>query len=246
MENRMEIENAQTLIREMRCYAEQAGVSLLAVGSVGYKSALLHPEFLSGCDDLDCIFIYETPQALDRCPYMRPGYWNATRQLIENGTADMVSTKLEAHSIHISADFVSQEYLRTLAKEPFTGEDRFRVKVTDAVENSTNTYCSFDAKQLVYQKPCRELSENIRLYTLPTQLYREGSFYPGVLLNKFLYNPAEIRMQPKDRELVRMLQSSVADFCRRQSAHTGVPGSVMNTAYRKEDFSAETQQFLSR
>ena len=246
MENRMEIENAQTLIREMRCYAEQAGVSLLAVGSVGYKSALLHPERLPSCDDLDCIFIYETPQALDRCPYMRPGYWNAVRHLLEDRTADMVSTKLMAHSIRISADFVSREYLRALVKEPFTGEDRFRVKATDAVESNTNTYCSFDAKRFVYQKPCRKLPGDIRLYTLPTQLYRESSFYPGVLLNKFLYNPAEIRMQPEDRELVRMLQSAVVDFCRWQSARTGVPGSVMNTAYRKEDFSTETQHFLSR
>ena len=242
----MEIENAQALIREMRCYAEQAGVSLLAVGSVGYKSALLHPESLPGCDDLDCIFIYKDPQALDRCPYMKNGYWDAAQQLIEAGTADMVSTKLMAHNIRISADFVSREYLRTLAHEPFNGEDRFRIKATDAVENSTNTYCNFDAKQLVYQKPCRKLPGDIRLYTLPTQLYREDSFYPGVLLNKFLYNPAEIRMQPEDRELVWMLQSAVVDFCRWQSARTGVPGSVMNTAYRKEDFSTETQHFLSR
>ncbi len=242
----MEIENAQTLIREMRCYAQQAGISLLAVGSVGYKSALLHPEFLPGCDDLDCIFIYKDSQALDRCPYMKNGYWNAAQQLIEAGTADMVSTKLMAHGIRISADFVSREYLQALAQEPFTGKDRFRIKVTDAIENSTNTYCSFDAKQLVYQKPCRKLSGDIRLYTLPTQLYREGSFYPGVLLNKFLYNPAEIRMRTEDRELVQMLQSAVANFCRQQSVRTGVPGSVMNTAYRKEDFSTETQQFLSR
>lgn len=242
----MKIENAQTLIREMRCYAKQADVSLLAVGSVGYKSALLHPEILPSCDDLDCIFIYKTPQALDQCPYMKPGYWKAVQQLLEDRTADMVSTKLTVHGIRISADFVSREYLWALIKESFTGENRFRVKATDAVENSINTYCSFDAKQLVYQKPCRELPGGIRLYTLPTQLYQEGGFYPGVLLNKFLYNPAEIRMQPEDRVLVRMLQSAVAEFCRRQSAHTGVPGSVVNTAYRKEDFSAETQQFLNR
>ena len=54
----MDAKLAELVLKEMEEYADRAHSTLIVFGSVAYKSALLHPERLSSCDDIDCVFIY--------------------------------------------------------------------------------------------------------------------------------------------------------------------------------------------
>lgn len=238
----MEIEHALQLVNQMEAYAQCAGVSLLFVGSIGYRSALRHPERLADCDDIDCIFVYEALDDLQDCPYLRIGYLQQAAQYLAQKRADLFSTKIVVSGIQISADFIAQDYLMQLAQEPFTQEDKFRVKLTDAVEKEYNLYCNFLGEALLYQKRWTE-EEGLRFYRLPIHLYdTAGKFYPGVLLNKFLYNPVLLYMTESVKNLVVKIQDSVQQMCEREKG----AASVCNSSYKKEDFSEETKRFLSQ
>ena len=56
----MDKDKALAIITKLKEFAEAHHMGLIIVGSVAYRNALKHPENFSLCDDLDCIFVYET------------------------------------------------------------------------------------------------------------------------------------------------------------------------------------------
>lgn len=239
----MKIENALHIIKNMTEIAQEKNLGLLLVGSAGYRSVLLHPEALDLCDDIDCVFIYNALEQLRGIPYITENLLEYAFSLLKTQKADMFSTKLVLKEIKISADFISEEYLLQLAHEYPSGISTFRKKLTDAVEKPENIYCSISGNKKRYQKPCEECGA-YRIYQLPIHWYSEGEYYPGVLLNKLLYNPSVIQTTPEQRELIRKIQKSVSDYCNSLPSDIPPGKRVYQTAYRKENFSEETIQFL--
>lgn len=240
----MEPEKALYVIRQMRDYTESAGLSLIIAGSLGYRSILLHPEQLNFCDDIDCIFIYSDIYELEQCPYLDAGYLRDAEFFLHCGKADMFSTKCEISSVKLSPDFISRDYLRQLSQEDISGESKYRIKLTDAVEVESHIYCSFWGEQTHFQKTW-QTEMGYRFYRLPIHLFVKDTFYPGVLLSKYLYNPALVRVNDDERAWISRIQFTVQDACRRMAA--GDPAaSVRNTAcpHRRAAFSEETETFL--
>ena len=235
--------DAITVLNRMKDYAQEADVSILVVGSVGYRSAWLYHEEFEYCDDIDCVFIYKAIEDLYSCPYLEQTYIETVKCYLSTGEADMFSTKTEVNGVKISADFVSLTYLEQLAAEDFTGNNKFRIKATDAIEKDTNVYCNFWGEKIVYQKKYIDRGQ-IRLYELPIHYYLNDRFYPGVLLNKYLYNPLILHQARNDYKLIVFVQQRVGSVCSALQENNGVKASVENTAYKKENFSEETRQFL--
>ena len=231
----MDAQQAAETIHEMRTYAENKGLGLLLAGSAGYRSVLLHPSQFAACDDLDGIFIYDKIDALEQCPYLSAAFLRTAAQAVGKD-CDMFSTKTARNQIKLSLDFVSLSYLQSLGEEPVNGQPVCRVKLTDAEEKNFNRYCDCFGREIVYQKPCAPYN-GYRLYTLPIYLYDSGNFFPGVLLNKYLYNPACLCSVGNQESCVRRIQERVRDAC-------PPGGSVENTCYHKQAFSVETRNFL--
>ena len=239
----MDAKLAELVLKEMEEYADRAHSTLIVVGSVAYKSALLHPERLSSCDDIDCVFIYEDIASLWPCPYLATNFYQKVISDIAVHAADMFSTKIFIRGIRISADFVSVEYLKNMADDPIDGTSKYRIKVTDAIEKDTNIYRNFWGEETTYKKVWKE-KDGVRYYKLPIHLFVGDRFYPGVLMNKFLYNPCWLRSEEGHQALVRAIQQQVLSLCKFCSEECGQPLSVANTFYRPTEFSAETKNFL--
>ena len=240
----MDAKLAELVLKEMEEYADRAHSTLIVVGSVAYKSALLHPERLSSCDDIDCVFIYEDIASLWPCPYLATNFYQKVISDIAVHAADMFSTKIFIRGIRISADFVSVEYLKNMADDPIDGTSKYRIKVTDAIEKDTNTYRNFWGGEITYKKVWKE-KNGVRYYKLPIHLFVGERFYPGVLMNKFLYNPSWLRSEEGHKALIRAIQQQVLSLCELCSEECGQPLSVANTFYRPTEFSAETISFLN-
>jgi len=231
----MDTQRAMETIQEMRKYAEDRELGLLLTGSAGYRGVLLHPGQFAACDDLDCIFVYDKIDALEQCPYLSAPFLRTASEAVGKN-CDMFSTKTVRNQINLSLDFISLSYLQCLSEEPVNGQPVYRIKLTDTVEKNLNYYCDCFGTEIVYEKPCAPY-EGYRLYTLPIYLYHQGNFLPGVLLNKYLYNPACLRSIQNQESLVRRIQERVRDAC-------PPGGTVENTCYKKQFFSEETRNFL--
>lgn len=240
----MESGNALHIIEQMRDYVKSVGLSLMIVGSVGYRSAMLHPKQFAFCDDIDCIFIYSDLHELMQCPYLDAEYLRNIEFYLQCGKADMFSTKCEVDSVKLSPDFISRDYLRRLSQEEISGKSKFRIKLTNAVEVESHIYCNFWGGQICFQKNYK-IESGYRFYRLPIHLFVKGSFYPGVLLSKYLYNPTLVCVTDEEKAWIDRIQFTVQEACRRMAA--GDPSaSVRNTAYpsRRTAFSEETETFL--
>ncbi len=232
----MKTEKALHLLDELKKYAREKHLGCLIVGSVGYRSAILKNEEFEKCDDIDCIFVYDDIDSLENCPYLKKSFLTTAKQYLAEGKADMFSTKLFVHDIQISADFISYEYLLKLPSEPFDGVSKYRIKLTDAVEKVTNIYRSFWGDEIIYQKGVEDHGDH-RLYKLPIHYYDSGIFYPGVLLNKFLYNPYPLEADNRIRKAVDDIFVAVKQYCPNG-------GSILQTSYRNEHFSDDSRKYV--
>lgn len=239
----MKAADALQLTAEMRDFSKERELGLLIVGSTGYRSAFLHSEAFALCDDLDCIFVYERIPQLEGIPYLRDEFVRTAGDMTEQGKADMFSTKFVRNGIQVSADFISMSYLEGILADCPAGTSTYRNKLTDAVEKSENTYCNIRGENAVYQKPCEEYGD-YRIYRLPIHWYYNGEYYPGVLLNKFLYNPFAGNISPKQDALIKGIQANIYDYCSKVEDNTDRKRRLFNTAYKRSEFSEETQYFL--
>lgn len=240
----MEKNSALRIIKEMHDNSGKRDIGLIIAGSIGYKSAILHPERFESCDDFDCIFIYNELTQLLGIPYLKNEFLLTAKEITEQKKADMFSTKLVRNGIKLSVDFISENYMEGLSREKPSGVSTFRRKLTDAIEKNENTYCNIDGKKRIYRKPCEEYGI-YRIYKLPIHWFTNGEYYPGVLLNKFLYNPTVLRLSSKQKTIIKEIQKTVRKYCGQLISDTPPQYRIYKTSYRKECFSEETVQFLT-
>ncbi|MDR1871484.1 MAG: hypothetical protein LBS60_06090 [Deltaproteobacteria bacterium] len=178
------------IIDKIHNFAKKSDTDLIIVGSVAhtYDGGRNISNNETEPDDLDCIFVYSDIVQLKNHPLVSA---NTLTYYIENKTElalDLLSVKQTVNNINISADFISIEYLRQLSQEPYNGASFFRRKLNDSEENESNDYYDFAGNMYHYIKPHKKTSL-WNIYTLPTKLFINGIFFPGVLLNKFIHSP---------------------------------------------------------
>ena len=182
----MNPDEALKIINNMKEWGLKKNLSVLLVGSVGYRSTLLHTEMLKYCDDIDCIFIYDDIMQIYGCPILDNLFFKTACDTIPLH-ADMFSVKSKRNGIKLSVDFVSSKYLHGIAEEKITGESKFRLKLTNAVEVPDNIYCNFYGRQTTYHKVWYPY-KNYRIYQLPIHYFVEGDFFQGVLLRTCVHS----------------------------------------------------------
>ena len=231
----MDANDALAVIDNLRNYAFSKHLGLLLIGSVAYRSALSNNHIFSQCHDIDCIFIYETLNSLEECPFINERLYNMASQALVND-CDLFSTKKVIRSIQVSLDFVSIDYLCNLADEPITNQHKYRRKLTDAHETKQHIYCDYYGNRICFNKKYVQY-RGFRIYKLPIHLFENNNFFPGVLLTKYLYNPVTLVSIKKQNTAITKIQRQVAERC-------PVGSSMCNFYYRNCDFSSETRDFL--
>lgn len=225
---------AKEILEKFSSYAEKEELSLFIVGSLGYKNAYQDENKLEMCDDIDCIFIYNDINSLNNFEFLSSKFLNEAKKLLLNNKIDMFSNKFYIEGIQISADYISKKYLQKLLEEKIENIDKFRKKLTDSVEKNKNMYCNIFGEMTTYIKSYEELNE-YRVYKLPIHLFINQKFYPGVLLNKFLYNPICLINNGKDKDLIKEIFNQINMYCQSQ----GNGASIYNTFYKKENLLKE-------
>jgi hypothetical protein len=231
----MNKDDAINVINNMNAWAKNNNISLLMVGSVAYRSALLRNSEFENCDDMDCIFIYDDFSQIEDCEFFDEHFYKTVCDTIFN-KADMFTIKTTIEGIKISADFVSGDYLKNLAAEKITGVSKYRRKLTNAIEVPDNVYTNFYGQKTTYHKVWEEYQE-YRIYKLPIHLFVDTVFFPGVLLSKYLFNPTFITINDDHKELIQLIQKNAFDYCPAE-------GSWSKAYYKCSSFSDETKQFL--
>lgn len=224
---------AKNIFKNFSLYAKKEKISFFLVGSLGYKNVFKNENKMELCDDIDCIFIYDDINSLKNFKYLSSELFNKAQNLILNKQIDMFSNKFYIKGIQISADYISRKYLQELLEEDIEGINKFRKKLTDSKEKNENTYCNIFGETLTYIKICEELNK-YRIYKLPIHLFVNNKFYPGVLLNKFLYNPLCL-VDNNSESLVKEILKKIELYCKKE----GDNASVYNTFYKKEVLSEE-------
>ena len=227
--------HALKVIEHMKEWALLHGLSLLIVGSVGYRSALTKHSELEKCDDIDCIYIYDDISQVAESPFFDDKFYQTVCQAVPH-KADMFSAKITTEDIKLSVDFVSSDYLKTLSLEEISNVSKYRRKLTNAVEVPDNIYCNFYSQRTTYHKIWEDYQE-YRIYRLPIHLFVDDVFFPGVLLSKYLFNPAAIVLRKPHQEPVYFIQQKMKEYC-------PADGSWCNAYYKCSDFSEETKTFL--
>ena len=231
----MNPKDALMIIDAMKDWTIKQNLSLIIVGSVGYRSALIHPENFENCDDIDCIFIYNDIKQISGCPIVGDSFFQTACDTIP-GRSDMFTVKAERNGIRLSADFVSSKYLHALADEEITGETKYRLKLTNAIEVPDNEYRNFYGDKTVYRKTWISY-QNYRIYRLPIHYFVNGVFFPGVLFSKYIFNPTSIVLNNDHQNDINMIQCRMKAYC--------PPDGSLLCAYRKaSSFSSETKAFL--
>lgn len=229
---------AKNIFKNFSLYAEKEKISFFLVGSLGYKNILKNENKMELCDDIDCIFIYDDINSLKNFKYLSSELFNKAQNLILNKQIDMFSNKFYIEGIQISADYISKKYLQELLEENIEGVNKFRKKLTDSKEKNENIYCNIFGETFSYIKSYEEL-DKYRIYKLPIHLFVNDKFYPGVLLNKFLYNP--LCLVDNDVEsIIKEILKKIEFYCKKK----GDNASVYNTFYKKEVLSEEEKIYL--
>ncbi len=231
----MEADAALNVIDALKAYAAGNHAGLIIVGSVAYRNALSNPANFPSCDDLDCILVYDDISALKDFPYIDTCFFESAESAL-GVQCDMFATKNVIGGVKVSFDFVSLSYLHVLSGEALDGSNKYRMKLTDSVEVPDHVYCDWFGNQISYHKEQIPFS-TFRIYKLPIHLYADGVFVPGVLLTKYLYNPAVILSVGAQDDYINRIQMNVARNCPKG-------GSMYNFFFKRYDFSDETKQFL--
>ena len=227
--------DALYIIDSLKNFALDKHIGLLIVGSVGYRSALYNTCMFELCDDIDCIFIYENISTLAECPYLDEKFYTMATHMLGN-TCDLFATKKIIRGIQVSIDFISADYLRQLATEPIDGQDKFRRKLTDSFESKQHIYSDHHGNRIYFEKSYIQC-QTYRVYSLPIHLFKNGAFYPGVLLGKYLYNPVTAASIKGQNAILLQIQKNVAKVCPKD-------GDMCNSYYKNSNFSDETRTFL--
>lgn len=236
-------QEAINAIRGMEKYAELNYLGLILVGSVGYRCAYSNPENFELCDDLDCIFVYHHIDQLAECPYISGQYYSEMKKQLEKKSVDMISTKTKIGGIHISADFISLDYMRNLANEVIDGTNKYRFKLTDAVEIDEHVYSDFWGDTVVYKKSFLVLEENLRIYKLPIHYFCNNRFYGGVLFNKLIHHPFLQNSIEDMSEIHRLLLKNLHDYflmVKKEDSNI----SILNNSIKRMDFHADSLEFM--
>lgn len=231
----MNVHHALNVIEIMKEWAVANGLNLIIAGSVGYRSALIRDSELEKCDDIDCIFIYDDIAQISESPFYNRSFYDTVCDTLPH-KADMFSVKLVMDGIKISADFVSSIYLRKLSLEEITGVSKYRLKLTNAIEVPDNTYCDFYGRQTCYHKIWEEC-QGYRIYKLPIHLFVDHIFFQGVLISKYVFNPAMVVTDEICTNYISSIQRKIKEYCPKN-------GSLCNAYYKCDDFSEETRRFL--
>lgn len=235
----LDIKATIDILGKFKNYADKTGISIWVVGSLGYRNALYDHSILKECDDIDCVFVYENISQLYEFEHISKEFIDFAEHKLMNNEVDMFSNKFYIEDIQVSADYVSIDYLIELRDEVIDGNDKYRKKLTDAIEKSQNIYCDVYGNRVVYNKHCDEF-EKYRSYTLPIHLYNDGVFVPGVLLNKFLYNPQCLADHNCSISIVEQIYNAIEKYCRKYDTNA----SIFNTFYRKEKLCEEVRCLL--
>lgn len=227
--------NAINVIDNMKAWAQNNNISIIMVGSVGYRSAMLRNSEFENCDDMDCIFIYDDFSQIEDCEFFDEHFYKTVCDTIPE-KADLFTVKTIIKDIKISADFVSGDYLKDLAAEKITDVSKYRRKLTNAIEVPDNVYTNLYGQKTTYHKVWEEYQE-YRIYKLPIHLFVDAVFFPGVLLSKYLFNPTFININYEHQELIQLIQKNAFDYCPDD-------GSWSKAYYKCSGFSAETKHFL--
>ena len=222
------------VIKELKNIADRNGLSLVIVGSIGYRDAILDPSQLEKCDDIDCIFIYKNLEDMRNIPYISKRFYSIASEMIQSKKADMISNKFYLGDIQISADYVSENYLKKLSEEKIIGNSKYRKKITDSNEKENNIYRNFWGQEIVYNKPCEVIASKYRIYTLPIHYFVEEKMYPGVLLNKYLYNPQIIYDVGEHEQLIKRIQIRIQDYCEMITKISGNNAQISKSLYKSE------------
>jgi hypothetical protein len=179
-----------SIIDELHHYAKHSDLDMIIVGSVAYTYDCGRIETVDQIElnDIDCVFVYSDLDQLKRNPLISEQTVNYFSENKGDLALDLLAVKKMVNSIIVSADFVSVEYLKQLAHEPYNGTSFYRKKLNDSIESPSNDYYDFAGNMHLYIKP-HEKTSFWNIYTLPTKLYLNGIFFPGVLLNKFIHSP---------------------------------------------------------
>lgn len=226
---------ALKVIEYMKKWALLHELSLLIVGSIGYRSALIRNSEIEKCDDIDCIYIYDNIFQVAESPFFDNNFYQTVCKGIPY-KADMFSVKITIEGVELSIDFVSSDYIKALSCEEISNVSKYRRKLTNAVEVPDNIYCNFYAQKTTYHKIWEDY-QGYRIYQLPIHLFVNGVFFPGVLLSKYLFNPAVIVLHESHQKSISSIQRRMKEYC-------PADGSWCNAYYKCSDFSKETKSFL--
>lgn len=178
-------EIADLVIRE----CSDRDITCITVGSISYTEALFIPEAAEYCEDFDLIVIYDDVEKLNGWKLLNDDFLECSKAALRCGEADLFATKAVIKGVNLSVDFVSDEYLRRISLEEYTGYNKYRRKLSDAIENNLClTSFNFEGKPLTYAKEIIPFYK-YNIYILPIHLFDKGIFYGGVLINKLLNYP---------------------------------------------------------
>jgi hypothetical protein len=238
----MDYDRLISAINILKYFCQENHLNFVVVGSVAYKGAYKY-EFNNGCDDIDCIIIYDDIKKIGSFPYIDQGLYRASVRALYKNEVDLFATKFELCGVSISIDFISIQYFKDLSESKIDGESKFLKKMTDAEENPINDYYNFYGKQFVYEK-YKLINRGFKVYYLPTSLFHNGEFFSGVLRNKFVHNP--VFLVVKNKEILdfekELLINYVEYYDSQKQVYLDV--NIVKAIRRWDDFSNESKHFI--
>lgn len=172
------------LIEKIKLLCIKLKLNFVIVGSVAYRKG----ESMDICDDFDCIIIYDDIEKLSLIPYINKKLYLTAKKYLDKKEIDLFSTKFKLNDIKVSMDFISIDYFKKLAYSIPKGYSEILRKLTDAEELPFNDYYSFLGEKFIYNKQKYKI-DSFNVYKLPKFIYKESTFFSGVLYNKFIHNP---------------------------------------------------------
>lgn len=214
-------------------------VNLVIVGSVAYRK----DDDISGCDDLDCVIIYDNINKLDKFKYIDKIFYNSAVDALHEEEVDLFATKLRIDGIKVSLDFISINYFEELAKRVPEGKSYMLYKMTDAEELPMNDYYSLLGEQFIYIKE-KYKNRNFNVYVLPQFLYHNNEFFSGVLYNKFIHNPQMVVVV--NSEIIELHRELVSNYVQYYVTMKGkLPQiNILLSIRNWEKFSAQSKKFI--
>jgi len=229
-------------LNQLEKFCWKKRLNFVVVGSVAYKNAY-SVDYYNKCDDIDCVFIYDDIKKVASFPQLKQELYLAADESLRKKEVDLFATKFELEGIQISLDFISTSYFKDICNTSIDGRSIFLRKMTDAEENPTNDYYDLNGNSLIYEKQrLRKMGFNV--YLLPTCLFHEGSFFSGVLRNKFIHNPLfQVVANEEILDLKKtLLDNQAAYYKERKQQNEEID--ITKSIRRWDKFSDESKMFI--